>query len=337
MSPKKKNKPTKTKKVKTDIPTSTTQKKRNTLLHKIWNNIRFLRIVTSIATALTLFSGYFFISDQIYERNCEKSLNYVERNYKISLLNNTEIREWRDNLNKLEHNIGYKDAYNYYNGYFFVKSNTKLSGNYTKANNFLKKVNIDSKYYPSSVELRAINYHNKCKLNNALSKVNLLIKSLESNEWFEPEYFIIYLNKLNIEQNYKRLEELYTSFLQLYPANEDPIILPRGKNITLSPDVFFKTPSIDYLFKWFIYLNNKNSKFKNKFDKYFRKLIQNEQNITALKPSFEKSGVGLPINNNKFIFPNQIEIKDTKWIEYVKSSINYLFESDSIPTNYYSP
>jgi hypothetical protein len=295
------------------------------ILDKIWNNIIILKVIASISTAITLFSGYYFIIEKIDRYQIEKSVAYCEKINRIDQIPESEIQTWTLNLERIGKDPKYKDYYNYLKGLENMSGEHKYAGGYLLANDYLNKVSIDSKYYPNAVLLRCRNYYKNLPKAQSIEKINLLIKSLESNEIYFPEYFSIRLFILVLEKKHDELDSLYSDFKNYAPHSSafDTMIISTNTPLYYSPEIFLKAEGIDYLIKWHICLGNKKSKYFNSFISYFEKLnASSDDNFIEIKTSLDLIGMIDPYSLHYNLDQKKLSNKD--WVLVQRRAINEL-------------
>jgi hypothetical protein len=258
------------------------EKKLVQLLHKIWTNIKVLRIAATLGFFGTLITIGAFSNEFVRNYKAKNALEYVKANVQIVVnidLIGKDKKEWKEKLDYLSDFPKYKDDYNFYMALYYNNIDNSLNGGYTAVDKYLNKINESSDYFPRTCIIKTSNIDRYVKSTIAIKLINNFLERIELTGVYFPEYYISKTNLLLHERNFAKIDTLYSEFIETYPNHSffEQMNVTSGMAI-LDIEKIKKILSVDYYIKYFILKFNKKSHYTKVATDYFIKILQFDQN-----------------------------------------------------------
>ena len=307
------------------------------LLNSIWSNIKFLRILSVIATVISLTLGckelYYIVDDYKTDKlitkleNSSLELNKGDKDF---------CRNWLKDVESLKDKPKFKETYCYLKGLGLVLVfdkdplyNTELPPNY-----YLRNVSSESPYYGDAIIFRSMDIMKNTPDSLKKFQLNDLIVELEKSNYKTPRYYFLkYVHAVNskkLDTLVKYYNELRTRYFDKKNYNNDYVNdVIKSKDSKISDLNQVQTLEYLYHIEFLKAIRSQRSIIKTHNETYIREIENLElgckRYLFAINKlpddqlGFLRGGFSAFQLNNP-LFPLNLHIKlffnDSEWFKY---------------------
>jgi hypothetical protein len=318
------------------------------ILNDIWSNIKFLRVLSVVATLISFLLGcyeLYFIVDDFKSKKLIKQLG----NSSLELNEGSKdfCRNWLKDVERLKDKPKYKETYYFMKGFglTIVISKDQLFSTELSPCFYLGKITSESSYYGDAVMLRCVDIMTNSPDSLKQFKLSELIEELEKSNYQTPRYFFVKFVYAKNSHSIDRLIKYYIDFRARYldlPNYNDNYIkdIIKSKDDKISD--LTQVQTLEYLYNLEILTNVRLWKsFSNNFGEDLNQMLSKwefscKSFLTAINElpdsqlDFLRGGFGAFQVNNP-LFPPGLHIKlffdEHEWYKYQRFYLDKFINS----------